>query len=192
MTPPTKAAAPSTWAVPNSTSRPPPSAANRATGASGSGGAILLGEGARLQLLRSTLTENSASRAGGGVEDQSGGSTTAEYFENTFTGNVTGSSPGNGGAVHVTGAGNSTFFGGVVRGNRATAEGGGLWNGSGRMTVSNVTFDANVGEGDDADNGGGALFNNGGFLRVDGNTVFTGNAATGSSGSWRRHPHRRR
>ncbi|MEZ4956227.1 MAG: hypothetical protein R2825_21895 [Saprospiraceae bacterium] len=40
--------------------------------------------------------------------------------------NTTGGSPGNGGGVHITGAGEMHLTGGVVSGNTASAEGGGL------------------------------------------------------------------
>ena len=45
--------------------------------------------------------------------------------------------PGNGGAVHLTGAGSGDVTGTEVSGNTASAEGGGLWNSaSGTFTVT--------------------------------------------------------
>ena len=48
--------------------------------------------------------------------------------------------------------------------NTAAAEGGGLWNGSGTMSVDGTTISNNTASGNDADQGGGGLFNAGGTL----------------------------
>ena len=50
--------------------------------------------------------------------------------------------PGNGGGLHISGAGNVIYNGGAVINNSAV-EGGGLWNASGEMTVDNVTINNN-------------------------------------------------
>ena len=156
---------------------------NSATGTSGSGGAILAGDGATLRILSSTFSGNSASRAGGAVEDQSGASTTASYFAVDFTGNTTGANPGNGGAIHVTGPGSLDITGGTATGNTAAAEGGAFWNGAGTMRVAGVTISGNVASGDDATNGGGGIFSAAGPVIVTGDTRITNNRADGASGS---------
>ncbi|MEJ7794319.1 MAG: hypothetical protein WKF50_02120 [Nocardioides sp.] len=67
--------------------------------------------------------------------------------------------------------------------NRASAEGGGLWNSAeGTFTVDDTLLRGNTARGDAADEGGGALFNDGGALSVTDSTV-RGNTATGEAGS---------
>lgn len=84
--------------------------------------------------------------------------------------------PGNGGGLHVTGDGDVTVLGGNVRGNTAAAEGGGLWNGTGKMKVIGTKFVRNTATGAEADQGGGALFNAGGKLVVKSVKVKKGTA----------------
>ena len=151
---------------------------NRAEGPAASGGAVL--NTGDLTITRSLLADNWATRAGGAIEANEG---TTRIDRSTLKGNRTGDMPGNGGALHLTGAGEVEVTGTIVADNVATAEGGGLWNSdTGTMTVSRVRFTGNEGQGDDADQGGGALFNDGGTLKVMWST-FTGNVADGESGS---------
>ncbi|OAV43228.1 T9SS type A sorting domain-containing protein [Lewinella sp. 4G2] len=155
---------------------------NSASGASGSGGAIIVGDGGTLTVDGSTFSGNSASRAGGAIEDVSGDATVTNITDTNMSGNSTGSAPGNGGAVHVTGAGDLNYTGGRVIDNVAASEGGGLWIGTGTMTVTNVLLLRNVASGDEATNGGGALFSAGGTLNVS-NSRILANSANGSAGS---------
>ena len=90
--------------------------------------------------------------------------------------------PGNGGGLHITGAGNVTISGGTVNGNSASLEGGGLWNGTGIMSVTGTTINGNTSTGSGADDGGAGIFNNGGTLMLD-TAMVTNNNATGTSGS---------
>lgn len=156
---------------------------NIADGAAGSGGGILNDAGGILVVENTTLTGNSAIRAGGGIEDNSGALTPMSLMDVNFLSNTTGGSPGNGGALHITGPGDADIRGGRVVGNRAAAEGGGFWNGSGRMTVSDVFIDANTASGDAADQGGGGLFNLSGILTVQEGTTVANNRANGTAGS---------
>ena len=165
---------------------------NIADGEAGSGGGLLVTAG-NTSVTNSTFTANVANRAGGGVEitggtllitDSTLGGTDAD--DGNIAGPEGSASPGNGGALHVTG---STGLTGVtirntdVLSNVAASEGGGLWNQVGtRMLVVDSQLSGNIAEGDDADNGGGAIFNNGGTTRVRNSTV-NGNFATGASGS---------
>ena len=151
---------------------------NDATGTSGSGGALFNNDGS-LTVTGSTFTGNTANRAGGAIESRDG---TLTLRDTDFTDNAAGSNPGNGGALHISGTGDADVRGGTVSGNLAAREGGGFWNSSGTMRISNTTFDDNEGQGDDADHGGGALYNNGGRMELDSTTV-TNNRATGQSGS---------
>ena len=160
---------------------------NVADGSSGSGGGILNVADGRLAVSDSVLSANRSNRAGGGIEDNSGGGGNLSVVNSTLDGNTTGlgpgdAAPGNGGAVHITGPGNSQFVGVTLINNVAAAEGGGLWNGSGTMRVAGSTLGGNVASGDDADQGGGALFNAGGTLIVRGSTLVN-NLADGTSGS---------
>lgn len=156
---------------------------NVANGASGSGGAIF-NLGGTLDISDSTLFANIANRAGGGIEATAGSSTTIVNVD--MTENVAGpigtAAPGNGGGFHITGNGNATIVGGTASGNLAALEGGGLWNGSGTMTVTGTTISNNIASGNGADDGGGGLFNNGGTLEVI-NATITNNIANGTLGS---------
>lgn len=152
---------------------------NTVSGEGASGGAILNDEGV-LTVERSTIAHNAATRAGGGIEAV-GGKTTVHgsYLLN----NHTGPTPGNGGGLHITGAGTVEVTYSYVRNNFASAEGGGLWNSAeGTMTISNVTITGNIARGEGADQGGGGLFNDGGALYVA-NSTINGNVADGTAGS---------
>lgn len=155
---------------------------NAATGTSGSGGGVFNADGGELKVVYSVIKDNSASRAGGGIEDASGASTEISLYGVTLRDNATGANPGNGGALHISGAGDAKIQETLVLFNEAASEGGGLWNGSGRMYVDNSTVNDNVARGDDADMGGGGIFNNGGDVTVI-NTTVASNLATGTSGS---------
>ena len=155
---------------------------NKATGMSGSGGGILNNVGATLKISDSQISGNEANRAGGGIEDASGAATEFTVMNTTIERNVVNTAPGNGGGIHVGGDGNLMITGGMVNTNVAGQEGGGLWNGAGTMTVTNVLLRDNVALGNDADDGGGALFNLAGTLVVN-NARLHGNKATGTSGS---------
>ncbi len=162
---------------------------NVANGAAGSGGGIL-NDGGTLTITGATISGNSAVRAGGGIE-----ATTANTRDSvitvtasTISNNTVGSSPGNGGGVHITdvAGGNVSTFSiadSMVTGNSAANEGGGLWNDAeGTMTVTNTTVSGNIASGVNTNNGGGGLFNNGGFLTVVDSRI-TGNTANGLSGN---------
>jgi len=113
---------------------------NRADVGSGSGGGILnLGGG--LTVDGTIVDGNSAARAGGGIEANLG---TTALERTTLSGNRTGPNPGNGGGLHLTGAGEVTLDRGLVIGNSAANEGGGLWNDAGgTMTVTRTTITGN-------------------------------------------------
>ncbi|WP_461506297.1 choice-of-anchor Q domain-containing protein [Rhodopirellula baltica] len=155
---------------------------NIANGASGSGGGILnLGT---LTVSGGEISDNSANRAGGGIEATAGSSTTLTdvLMELNVAGPDGSAAPGNGGALHISGDGNADISGGTIRDNTAAREGGGLWNNTGTMTVDGAILTGNVASGDAADDGGGAIFNNGGTLTVS-NATISGNAADGALGS---------
>ncbi len=158
---------------------------NAADGAAGSGGGILAVPGSLLEITGGVIISNTANRAGGGIEING---TVTDTVTATINGvellnNQAGAAPGNGGALHITGAADVTLNGGIVMGNSATAEGGGLWNSAvGTLTVDGTKITANSASGNDADQGGGGLFNDGGELNVS-NALIRGNRADGTAGS---------
>ncbi|WP_055445843.1 choice-of-anchor Q domain-containing protein [Lacinutrix mariniflava] len=152
---------------------------NTATGTSGSGGGIMSTDGI-VTVVGSTITSNTSNRAGGGIELIEG---TLNLTSTTLNSNATGSAPGNGGGLHITGAANSNITGGTVNMNTAAREGGGLWNGSGIMTVDGVIIDGNTASGPASDDGGAGIFNNGGTLVVQNMTTISNNIVDGASGS---------
>lgn len=151
---------------------------NLADGAAGSGGGILNDQG-DLVVSRTSIRHNASNRAGGGIESNIG---TTQIIQSRLLDNATGAAPGNGGAFHITGAGEATVDRSSIERNTAASEGGGLWNGSGTMVVTRSVLLDNVAGGDGADNGGGAMFNNGGVLQIDRSWAL-GNVADGASGS---------
>ena len=167
---------------------------NRATGTSGSGGGILI-DGGSAMIVDANISQNDANRAGGGIELNARVDTAASL---TMSGGTLGSNttpavsanPGNGGGLHVSGPGSVQISATAVTNNVAAAEGGGLWNGSGPMTVTGGTISANVASGVVADSsapedfqGGGGIFNAGGALSVESGTQITGNMADGVGGA---------
>lgn len=158
---------------------------NSATGTSGSGGGIF-NEGGELTVTDTTISNNTANRAGGAIEDNSASGATVVTITNAvMDGNTAGSNPGNGGAIHVSGAdGEMTISGSMFTNNIADREGGALWAGGAGtvMNVSDSTLDNNEAKGPAADDGGGGLFINGGEFNGSAVTI-TNNSATGASGS---------
>lgn len=153
---------------------------NTALGTAGSGGGVLT-SGGTVTISNTTISGNAASRAGGGIEDQSGAGLGLTLDTVNLDNNVAGLGPGNGGGLHVTGAGNVNITGGQVTGNFATSEGGGLWNGTGTMTISGGTLiDANGAAGGGADQGGGGIFSAGGTVTIESITI-SNNVATGGA-----------
>ncbi len=154
---------------------------NDADGTLGSGGGILNDAGAQLTITDTEISGNTAIRAGGGIEDNSGTSTILLTNVN-LSGNAAMGPPGNGGGLHITGAGSATISGGTVSDNTASLQGGGLWNGSGTMIITDTMIDGNIASGDAATDGGGGIFNVSGALEISGATM-TNNMAEGTSGS---------
>ena len=158
---------------------------NVANGTAGSGGGIFNAVGGTLTVTGSTISGNSANRAGGGIEDASGNTTLVTLDDVVLDNNQAISGPGNGGGLHVTGPGDVSITDGSVSGNSAALEGGGLWNGTGTMTIDGTTIDGNTASGAAADDGGGGIFNNGGVVNIGQLTPvdITNNVADGASGS---------
>ena len=159
---------------------------NIASGTLGSGGGVFNDAGGQLNVTNATISNNVANRAGGGIEAVAG--TTTNLLNVILSGNNAGvapdavGSPGNGGGFHITGSGNATLVGGEVSDNVAGLEGGGLWNGSGTMTIQGTLITRNTARGNASDDGGGGVFNNAGTLTITGATI-SNNVASGTSGS---------
>jgi hypothetical protein len=149
---------------------------NKATGAAGSGGGIFNFTGGTTTITNSTINGNDAKRAGGGIEDQAGAGFGLDIMNTNLMNNTTGSAPGNGGAIHITGAADANISASIISGNTAARDGGGLWNGSGIMTVTESTIDDNYAMGTAPGNGGGGIWNNGGTVMVSRSTVSANHA----------------
>lgn len=157
---------------------------NRAEGDAGSGGAILIAPGSTAEINGGLLENNRASRAGGGVEVNATVTNTAAITLTSVEviSNTTGANPGNGGGLHITGAGSALVSTSSVLSNTASAEGGGLWNSAtGRLVVDRSTLSNNTANGVAADQGGGAIHNDGGELSVSNSTV-SGNQSAAAGG----------
>lgn len=154
-----------------------------------SGGAILNVAGGVLTVNGGAMNNNTSDRAGGAIEDESGSMDAVTLNGVNFSGNNAGMNPGNGGVVHVSGAGGVAIMGGTFDGNMAV-EGGALWNNQGSMTVDGATFTGNTASGGTADagdatgQGGGAIFaeSGAGSLTVT-NSTFADNMAMGDVSS---------
>lgn len=156
---------------------------NTADGAAGSGGGILNDVNGTVTIVDAEITGNIANRAGGGIEDNSGAVGFITMTDVMLNANIVNNAPGNGGGLHVTGAGTVTINGGTVSDNEAGAEGGGLWNGSGTMTINGTLISNNTASGAGADQGGGGIYNLSGTVDINAETVITGNHADGAAGS---------
>ncbi|MCM2371003.1 tail fiber protein [Aporhodopirellula aestuarii] len=160
--------------------------ANVANGTSGSGGGILNDAFGSLSVTNSTVQSNRANRAGGGIETTPG--TTNTLTNVNLDLNNAGqlpaiSNPGNGGGLHVTGDADVTITGGTVNGNRASEEGGGLWNGGGTLIVSGTQIDGNRADGTGVDQGGGGVFNSSGVVSLT-NVQLSNNVADQGAGAF--------
>ncbi|MDT7857595.1 choice-of-anchor Q domain-containing protein [Rubrivirga sp. S365] len=150
---------------------------NGATGAAGSGGAVLVAGGASVSMTLGEVSGNRANRAGGGVEVADGG--TLSLSKVSVDGNrIASANPGNGGGVHVGGAGSATLSQTTVS-NNSSAQGGGLWNSaSGTLAVSNSTVSGNAASGD----GGGVYTLPGGDTSLESVTVVRNVAGANGGG----------
>ena len=135
---------------------------NKATGTSGSGGGIL-NNGGDLRVADSIIRQNRSNRAGGGIEAVEG---MTSLHAVVLGGNSTGDNPGNGGGLHLTGAGQVDIDRSTVQNNSAAAEGGGVWNSAtGTTTVTRTDFRGNTAP------VGPMVYNDGGTFVVNGDPV---------------------
>ena len=173
---------------------------NRATVGAGSGGGAFVASGGTLiadfpagvarpadaqkdasGIFVATFVDNFAARAGGAIEVRDGGEALIAFSR--FDGNRAGTNPGNGGALHITGAGSAEFVATMVSNNVAFSEGGGLWNSStGTLIVDGGSITGNIARGALADNGGGGVFSDGGATTIT-DAIISNNSAIGAAGS---------
>lgn len=151
---------------------------NAATGLLGSGGGILNLNGT-LSVANIEISANTAQRAGGGIEagpllGAAAVPTLTTLSRVNLQNNHVLGSPGNGGGLHLTGAGTVDVVDSGVSDGTA-AQGGGLWNSArGTMTVTNSALVGNT-----ASDSGGGLYNDGGTLTATNVTITANTAATG-------------
>ncbi|MEQ8800394.1 MAG: choice-of-anchor Q domain-containing protein [Salinisphaeraceae bacterium] len=153
---------------------------NAADGENGSGGA-LFNAGADVTLTRTELFRNTAERAGAAIE-MTGGNLQLNQVtlggDDEADGNMTGSNPGNGGGLHVSG-GTARIDDSVVAFNSAS-QGGGLWNGgNSTLVVTNSTISGNEATVSD---GGGIYQISGGSSQLRFSTVAQNRAAGDGGG----------
>lgn len=153
-----------------------------ANGSSGSGGAIYNNSGGVLTINNSSLSDNSAMSAGGAIEDNSGSGLGLILDNVSFTNNNITSVSGSGGAIHITGSGNVSITTCDITNNSAPTEGGGIWNGTGTMTITGSDISGNTVIGAAAAEGGGGIFNAGGTLEINDCTI-NNNSTTGMPSS---------
>ncbi len=155
---------------------------NRASGAAGSGGGFLNNLGATSTFTNTVFSNNAANRAGGAIEDNAG--TLLTLTDVTMTVNNAGTAPGNGGGLHISGAGTVVMTGGTVQANTAV-EGGGLWkSGPGTLTATGTFINDNTATGAAADQGGGGVYNDGaGGVLTLADLTIANNDARGAAGS---------
>jgi predicted outer membrane repeat protein len=156
---------------------------NVASGDMGSGGGLFSTKG-NVTISNTAFRGNIANRAGGGIEIIDGDLdiTNSVLTENEVLGTPNISSPGNGGAMHVSGM-NSTIniSGSIINMNEARRQGGGLWNQRGStMNISDCTIDGNLTDGPLVTQGGGGIYNRGGVLNIETSTI-SNNVTSGTS-----------
>ncbi|MYU19511.1 right-handed parallel beta-helix repeat-containing protein [Streptomyces sp. SID8361] len=172
----------------------------RAISGSGTDGGGILDQGT-LRLIQSTVTGNTASNVGGGIEVASGGSAVLSGTD------VTQNSAGDGGGIHIGTSATLSASGGNISDNTADSSGGGVSNfgttllgavsvlrnrtnnfeGGGIATaIGDFTINGSqVGE-NTAGSFGGGIANMGSTLRVQSTTV-SGNTATLNGGGVFQH-----
>ncbi len=123
------------------------SISNSTATASNGGGIGIASSGATLTLLRTSVSNNSASANGGGIDAGPGG-VTVSITDSTLSGNTTNA---NGGALGQ-GAGMTTMSRSTVSGNRANAGGGGFYFSNSIFDFDNSTISSNT-----ATTNGGAI-----------------------------------
>ncbi len=181
-------------------------------GLDGLGGAIASLTNCALTITNSSITNNTSLYGGGGVYFNAANSSVGNTLSMTnvsVTGNqATDTTIGDGGGILVSYGNSTTLTNVTVVSNTAGNAGGGLFDVSQPMTVTNSTFDLNQAHGTTYQGGGGGIYlaspatlimggstfadnstgANGGGLYLDStvvliyNSTFAGNSAAGSTG----------
>ncbi len=147
---------------------------------SGAGPAIYSDNNASINVIGSFLIGNTADNYGGAIYSNGD----LNLMGTSFINNKTGNTPGQGGAVYMTGSGSfkseaSTFT------NNTSASGGAVYleKSGGESSISDSIFTANGVSADANGFGGGAVYNasTGGTLEIN-RTAFNGNYSTQGAG----------
>ena len=164
---------------------------NIASGTQGSGGGIF-SNGGQVTIFSTTLMGNEAERAGGAIEISGSNTITRlRITDSTIATNSalgTANAPGNGGGIHLSGMTSAAIKRSQINGNLAAQEGGGVWNGTGFLSLTEATtIDGNTARGSAADEGGGGIYNVAGQVQIGRDlseiVTISNNRATGTSGS---------
>ncbi len=159
---------------------------NAATGVAGSGGGLLVADSSSVTITQATISDNRANRAGAGIEvaddPATGGDdddTVLTLVEVTVDGNTIGTAaPGNGGGLHIGGAGAVTVTQSTFSDNQAT-EGAGLWAAAlSTLTIENSTVSGNAATAD----GGGVYDDGGATISIESSTVALNTAGVNGGG----------
>jgi hypothetical protein len=143
------------------------------TNGSHSIGGGILNNGATL-ISNSTLRDNSASGAGGGIYNF--GNATLRISNSTLRDNsASGGSVNNGGGIFNNSSATLTITNSTISGNSAIGSGGGIRN-DGSATISNSTISGNS-----AGFHGGGIFNSGGATLMISNSILNTSGASGSN-----------
>jgi CSLREA domain-containing protein len=155
---------------------------NSASGAAGSGGGVFVADDGMASLAYTEITGNAANRAGAGIElfdDTATDAETSVSLRQVLVADnaIDVGAPGNGGGLHVGGAGTVEVEMSTFAGNDAV-EGGGLWiNGAGSLVLENSTVSGNT-----AVNDGGGVYDNGGATFSLSSVTVASNDAGGDGG----------
>ena len=166
---------------------------NSATGAAGSGGGILVADSSSVTVVGGSISNNRANRAGAGIEvaddpatgsdgdpaTTEGADTVLSLTQVMVAGNaIATAAPGNGGGLHIGGAGEVAVLQSTFSGNRAT-EGAGLW----AAPPSTLAIDLSTVSGNAATAAGGGVYDDGGAtISIESSTVALNTAGTNGGG----------
>jgi uncharacterized repeat protein (TIGR01451 family)/CSLREA domain-containing protein len=143
-----------------------------ASNSSGINGGGLLNLGT-LTLANTTVSGNTAGADGGGIYN--GGGSTLTITASTLSGNSANGAGRSGGGIFNASAATAALSNVTVSGNGADDRGGGVFNGGGTVTLTNVTL------GDNAATAGGGIFNAAGTATLR-NTLMAGSTGGNCSG----------
>ena len=156
---------------------------NDASGVKGSGGGVFNGVGGTITLADVTVEGNVAKGAGGGIEECGGvdGQLTLERVKLQYNAALD-ADRGDGGGLHVEGAGKVDIVDSDLTGNTAARRGGGVFNDDAAvLTLVRSNVMDNTASGAEGTDGGGGVFNNRGDVELR-NSAIARNRVDGAAG----------